>query len=152
MFIRSLSFNDGDILKNIRYKALKNNPEAFGASYEEEQNYDTLTYSNRLKDENNYFFGAFENNEIIGLICLSKNTRLKTSHRSTITSFYVDLNYRRMGIGKQLLSTVLQKAADIQMIEQVELSVVSIQYPAISLYISMGFEIYGTEFHSLKID
>lgn len=151
MFIRQLCCNDGEILKTIRHEALKNSPEAFGSSYEEEIKNDTLIYSDRLKNTNNYFFGAFEDDEIIGIICITKNSRLKLAHRAVITSFYVCPTYRGTGIGKKLLAVILQKAYDLKIIEQVELQVVTEQYPAIYLYASMGFEVYGTEFHSMKL-
>ncbi len=71
-------------------------------------------------------------------------------HRAHITSVFVDSGFRGQGIGKKLMEQALEKAASIDHIEQVELTVVTEKIPAISLYQSLGFHIYASESRSLK--
>ena len=57
--------------------------------------------------------------------------------------------YCECGIGKQMLETILKIAKEIGY-EQAELEVVSTNTPAIRLYESLGFEIWGTQPHSVR--
>lgn len=151
MKIKVLTVTDVNDLRKIRLQALRDCPEAFGSSYEEECAWDLSVYENRLLSDNHFYFGAFVNGCLVGIVCLSVNERLKMRHRAMITSFFVDLNYRGKGVGKQLISSAVEKARSLQTIEQIELSVVTGQLAAMAIYKSAGFEIYGKEEHSLKI-
>ena len=152
MEIKEFSVADGVALQKIRLQSLCDSPKAFGSSYEDELAWEKSVYENRIRSGECTYFGAFVDGSAIGIVCLVFNMRLKTKHRATITSFYVDTNYRGQGIGKKLILSAIEKARLLKTVEQVELSVVTEQSVAISLYKSMGFEIYGEEAHSLKID
>ncbi len=152
MIIRALTENDTDALQKIRLESLINSPGSFGSSFEEESKHDISIYKNRILAKSNYFYGAFINEEIIGIICLSTNDRCKLKHRAYIKSVFVSENYRNKGIAKKLINTALEKAIDLKFIEQIELTVVTDKLPAILLYNSYGFEIYATKAHAIKID
>ena len=57
--------------------------------------------------------------------------------------------YCGLGIGREMLKTVLTVAKQCGY-EQAELEVVSTNTPAIRLYESLGFEIWGTQPHSVR--
>lgn len=57
--------------------------------------------------------------------------------------------YCGLGIGKQMLKEILQTAKQLGY-EQAELEVVTDNRRAVALYQSLGFEIYGTQPHSMK--
>lgn len=57
--------------------------------------------------------------------------------------------YCGLGIGREMLKTVLTMAKQCGY-EQAELEVVSTNTPAIRLYESLGFEIWGTQPHSVR--
>ena len=57
--------------------------------------------------------------------------------------------YCGLGIGREMLKTVLTVAKQCGY-EQAELEVVSTTTPAIRLYESLGFEIWGTQPHSVR--
>lgn len=59
--------------------------------------------------------------------------------------------YCGLGIGKQMLGTGLDVAKELGY-EQAELEVVTTNAPAIHLYQSLGFEIYGELKHSMKYE
>ena len=152
MEVRALEVSDGADLRKIRLQALRDCPEAFGSSYEEECVWEPAVYENRLLSDKLFYFGAFTEGRIVGIVCLSVHERLKMRHRAMITSFFVDSNYRGRGVGKRLILSAVEKARSLRTIEQIELSVVTEQLAAITIYKSVGFEIYGQEEHSLKID
>ena len=58
---------------------------------------------------------------------------------------------RGSGIGRKLMKAVLERAAGIDGLEQILISVASTQAPAVALYRSLGFATWGTEARALKV-
>ena len=65
---------------------------------------------------------------------------------------YVSPEKRGSGIGKALVVEAINKANDLEGVEQVYLTVVTTNQPAKKLYSSMGFKVFGTEKRALKLD
>lgn len=64
---------------------------------------------------------------------------------------YVTPAGRHKGVGRALLSFLIEQARQDSSLEQILLAVATCQHPAIRLYTDLGFEIYGTEPNALKI-
>lgn len=139
--IGHLSENQWEIYKEIRLEALKNDPIAFGSSYEEEINYDEIVWRSRIKD---FLFAFNPEEKVVGLIAFLFNNRMKTKHRANIYSVYVRPKFRRNGIGKRLLGEALRLIKLNTDIIKVNLTVNPLQTSAISLYESFGFKKVGT--------
>jgi ribosomal protein S18 acetylase RimI-like enzyme len=152
MKIRILNGNDADAYRIIRLEGLKNSPEAFGSSYEEEQLDPIDFYKSRLESDTAYTFGAFEKEELAGVVTLVKETKVKLKHKASIFAMYVSPDYRGRGIGKKLMAEVVKKAQEFDDTEQLQLSVVSTNQSAKQLYTSFGFTVYGHEKRALKAD
>ncbi|MCM3090540.1 MULTISPECIES: GNAT family N-acetyltransferase [unclassified Cytobacillus] len=152
MEIRLLHPDDAEMYKELRLEGLKKNPEAFGSSYEEEASRPPELYGERFKAENSFHFGAFENGKLIGVVSLVRDTGLKMKHRSNIYAMYVTESARENGVGKSLISKAVEKARSWDGVEQIHLAVMSENMPAKKLYASLGFEVYGTERHAMKMD
>jgi ribosomal protein S18 acetylase RimI-like enzyme len=152
MEVRKLTVSDGAGFQKVRLQALKECSEAFGSSYEEECTWDKSIYENKIKSGQISYFGAFVDNNMVGIIGLTVNTRRKTSHRASIISFFVCPDFRGQGIGRKLLFSVIEEASAMETVEQIELSVVTKQLAAIELYKGLAFQIYGEESRSLKVN
>jgi len=152
MEVRVLEPQDADQCLSLRLEALKTNPEAFASSYEEESQSPVNKYNERLRSTTSLTFGAIDNGQLIGMAGLMIETRLKLKHKATIISMYVKPEYRRSGIGKMLLLEAINKAKTFEGIEQINLTVNAGNTAAKKLYTSLGFQSYGTEIRSLKID
>nr|WP_225229868.1 GNAT family N-acetyltransferase [Sporosarcina quadrami] len=150
--IRLLNSLDAENYLNLRLEALQNNPEAFASSYEEEKDQAVEKYESRFKSEDSFTYGAFEKGELIGVITLVKEKLIKLSHRANIVAMYVSPEKRGLGIGKALVKEAVNKAKELNGVEQVYLTVVTTNMTAKKLYSSMGFVILGTEKRALKID
>ena len=61
--IKQLGADDWQIWKNFRLEALKNSPESFGSSYEEELNWTNSDFQNSLTKSD--IFGVFVDNSLI---------------------------------------------------------------------------------------
>lgn len=78
----------------------------------------------------------------------SYGSYLRYSHRCSVAiALYQE--YCGLGIGRQMMETVLGVAKELGY-EQAELEVVTTNEKAFRLYESLGFEIYGTQSHSMK--
>lgn len=65
---------------------------------------------------------------------------------------YVKPDRRRKGVAQVLLSEIVERANAIPGVEQILLSVAAERIAAKKLYQSLGFEVYGREPRTLKID
>lgn len=153
MEIRQLNRIDAEEYLSIRLEALQNSPYAFASSYEEEKNQTAEKYKNRFETPINTFtFGSFEESQLVGVVTLVKEQLLKLSHRANIVAMYIKPENRGNGIGKALISKVIEKAYNLEGIEQIYLSVATTNVPAKKLYTSSGFEVFGKEKRALKFD
>ncbi|MGG0655274.1 N-acetyltransferase family protein [Rummeliibacillus pycnus] len=150
MNIRLLDESDAIAYRELRLEALKDSPEAFATIYEDELKKTLEDYRNGLSRKEFWVFGAFEKGQLVGVVTLIREQGHKLRHRSTIFAMYVTSEGRRKRIGKSLMQSAIHHAKQTDGIEQIYLSVVTTNTPAISLYLSLGFEIYGTEKRALK--
>jgi ribosomal protein S18 acetylase RimI-like enzyme len=152
MHIRLLESNHAAIYRNLRLEALQSHPEAFSSSYEEEKEIPLEIFESRLKEQHSFTYGAFDNEQLIGVVTLVLEKKNKLKHRANIVAMYVDPQKRRFGIGKSLMLEAINKAKAIEGIVQIYLGVTSNNEPAKKLYYSLGFETYGKDKRALKID
>ncbi|WLR44361.1 GNAT family N-acetyltransferase [Bacillus carboniphilus] len=152
MIIRQLKPQDAENYLYLRLEALLNNPESFASSYEEEKTRSIEKYKKRFESSGSYTYGAFQNDELIGVVTLVEERSVKLSHRATIVAMYVSSSRRGLGIGKNLMKRAIQKARELERIEQIYLTVVSTNNAARSLYSSLGFEVYGIDKRALKVN
>ncbi len=152
MKFRCLTPSDAKDYQDIRLKGLKNNPEAFGSSYEEEKDQPVEKYMLRFQSNDSYTFGAFEDAQLVGVITLFKERLHKLRHRATIVAMYVSPDKRGLGIGKTLMIEAIKVAKDLKGVEQIYLTVVTTNEPAKNLYVSLGFDVFGIEKKALKVD
>ncbi|WP_026694051.1 GNAT family N-acetyltransferase [Peribacillus kribbensis] len=151
MEIRQLNSSHADAYKNIRLESLKQNPEAFGSSFEEEKDRDVKVYEESLSAEGQFAFGAFDDGELAGVVSLVLEQKVKLLHKAFIFAMYVKKEKRGEGIGRKLMQAAIQKAKELPQTEQILLSVVSTNESAKNLYSSLGFKTYGFEKKALKI-
>lgn len=154
MEIRLLGPADADKYWALRLEALQQNPEAFLSSYEEalEQKNPIEQIANNFTAKKNYTFGAFENVELIGVVTLLQEERVKIQHRANIFAMYVSSNKQGLGVGKALLIEAINKAKSIEGIEKINLTVTANNQKAKNLYTRLGFKSYGLEEKALIVN
>ncbi|WP_155590018.1 GNAT family N-acetyltransferase [Lysinibacillus cavernae] len=151
MQTRLLTAADAGIYRNLRLEGLQTNPEAFGSSFEEEKDMPLDLFASRLEGQGSFTFGAFENDDLLGVATLVQENKMKLKHKANIFAVYVSPKKRGLGLGKQLMLEVINKAKALADVEQINLTVVSANDSAKGLYTSLGFEVFGTERRALKI-
>jgi len=153
MNIRLLDESDAQLYHVVRLRALKNDPDSFGSTYEQEVVRPLEKFAERIQHTANKFtLGCFDDSQsLIGIVNFAHEDRLKTAHKGNIYGMYVEPGFRGQGIGRSLLLALIEKATkECEGLEQIHLTVVSNNEPAKRLYTSRGFEVYGVEPHALK--
>lgn len=142
--VRVLAPADAEAYRSVRLRALHEQPPAFGSLPEDEPNL-IETVKRLAKSDERCFFGAFQGEQLVGIIRLSRYLAPNEKHRAYLAGFYVLPPFRCHGCGRSLVREALSQAASIPGIRRVNLTVVTQQEAAIRLYQSFGFRIYGTE-------
>jgi ribosomal protein S18 acetylase RimI-like enzyme len=146
--IRRLSGGDAQVYRELRLEALERQPEAFGASLDDERRMSIDDMRDRL--ERSRIFGALDNGNLAGVAGWYRMSGDKLAHRGALWGMYVRPVARGKGLGAALVRRVLGDASG--QVEQMHLTVVSSNGPAQRLYERMGFASYGIEPRALKVD
>lgn len=155
MNIRLLDASDAKVYREVRLRALKNDPDSFGSTYEQEAVRPLEKFAERIeRTKNGFTLGCFDDSHsLIGIVNFVREDGLKTAHKGNVYGMYVEPECRGQGIGRSLMSAVIETATrECDGLEQVHLTVVSNNAPAIRLYTSLGFGGYGVEPRALKFD
>ena len=147
MKIRMLTQEDWQPWKLLRLEALKNSPESFGSSYEEEVNWPDLDFQNSLTKSD--IFGVFVDNSLVSCAGFYSLNSAKTKHRGVIWGMYTRPECRGQGIASALIKTIINHAKS--RITQLHLTCVTSNLGAVAFYQKQGFKIYCTEPRALKI-
>jgi cyclohexyl-isocyanide hydratase len=114
---------------------------------------DELTSSFPTKDKDDSFtLGAFIGNQLGGIVSFSRDgfDREKLRHKGILFRMYVAFDFRRMGISKLLIEGLINRVKEIKDIEQINLTVISNNANAKSLYEKFGFVTFCTEQNAIK--
>jgi ribosomal protein S18 acetylase RimI-like enzyme len=156
MQVRILNEKDAEAFWKIRLRALQENPESFGASYEEILERGIAGTAQGLGRREgapeNVTFGAFdEKGQLVGLTGFRREEEAKKRHKGVIWGMYVPNELRKQGIGKALLEAAVEYAKSLPGLETINLAVVLTNKEARLLFISHGFQSYGVERNALKL-
>jgi len=146
--IRQLQADNYLSWKEIRLEALKNHPECFGLSYEEEIIKTEEEWQKQLK--NNYIFGAFIEEKLVGTAAYFIYKPIKIKHKGYIWAVYVKPEYRGQNITSLLFKSLIEHAQTN--ISKLLLTVNTENLAAIKIYQNLDFKIYGTDTNSLKVN
>ena len=146
--VRRLETPDAVLYRDIRLEALQRNPEAFGSTFEWEDAQPLSWFEASLGRA--AIFGGFVEGTLAGMAGFAAQESSKRAHKALLWGMYVRAAARNTGLGKRLVTAVLDHARG--RVEMVQLTVVSENEAARRLYRAMGFVEYGYEKRALKQD
>ena len=146
--IRQLDASDAVDYRDLRLEALKNEPRAFTAAYEDEVSDGPETYAGRVTD--NFVLGGFlTDGRLAGTAGLMVPAGRKLRHRGTLWGVYVRPEARGLGMAKGLVAGVVARART--QVEVITLGVGAYNAPALKVYESQGFTEYARDQGLIKI-
>jgi ribosomal protein S18 acetylase RimI-like enzyme len=153
MDIRILTPDDAAEWWRLRQESLARDPEAFGASIEDEHTLSVEEVRRRLAASREEFFivGALDHGQLAGMAGFYREKSAKGRHKGGVWGVYVTPAHRGQGLARMIFEALLGHAAAIPGVEQILISVATTQAAAAKLYRSLGFETYGREPRALKV-
>ena len=153
IIIRKLQPHESTIYREVRLACLKNAPQFFGSTYEEEILNPKFFFETFIENDSpdHLMFGAFDGERLIGITGFNRMARKRASHRGEMVQVYVEPGYRGQNIGGKLMRHVLDYAFTLDGIEQVQLSAIASNQTAIKLYEKLGFQSFGVQPKYFKV-
>jgi RimJ/RimL family protein N-acetyltransferase len=153
MTLRQLTRDDVADFRRVRLLGLQESPTAFGASHAQEERIPVEELAKRLSGtRDRWVIGAFEEEELVGVIGFVRDSGDKARHKGFIWGMYVVPPFRGKGIGRALLEEALARVDSLPGLRSVRLSVVTSNPAALRLYEALGFVRYGEEDEALCVD
>jgi ribosomal protein S18 acetylase RimI-like enzyme len=151
--VRRLASPDADQLFGLRRRALLEEPFAFLASPDDDLASSTEAVRNQLSSpSDDAVFGAFHAGELVGMVGVSRDRPIKAAHRACVWGVFVDRQYRKRGVGSDLLTAALEYARQLKGVSSAYLSVSEKTPQAKRLYESVGFTVWGLEPDCIRVD
>src|SRR5690349_364567 len=112
--IRSLTGADAREFQALRLRSLRESPDAFGSSYDEELNVSLDSVAQRLEATHSptarIVLGAFADGVLVGVAGCAQDAKVKSRHKAVIWGLYVAPEARGAGVGRALLDRAVVEA------------------------------------------
>jgi ribosomal protein S18 acetylase RimI-like enzyme len=150
MQVRRLAAADASAYRALRLRALREHPEAFTSSYEEDAAQPVAMAAQRLSSPDFAAWGAFEGEALHGILGLERERRAKNRHKGAVVGMYVAPEVARHGVGRALLEALVAhaRAAGIQ---SLVLTLTEGNASALALYEQAGFRSIGIEPDAVRV-
>jgi ribosomal protein S18 acetylase RimI-like enzyme len=157
MNVKRLGSADVGEFWRLRLRGFREEPTAFGSSYEEAMTRPlaTVTRDFPVAGEESFVLGARLPEGLVGIVGLKREERRKRRHRADLWGMYVAPEARGRGVGRALLDELVRRVRAIsspEPIEQILLTVMAHNEPARALYRAAGFVVYGVAPRALRLD
>lgn len=133
--------------KDLRLAAVKEDPLAFGLTYDEYLEYPDQYWQDQLEQAENgknvwIYFLKIED-KLVGMLAANRINKKRMNHLVHIHSMSVQSEFRNKGFASKLLETVLNELTQKPDLLIAQMGVASSQNEAVELYKKFGFEVVG---------
>lgn len=134
--------------KSLRLEAVKEDPMAFGLTYEEYLEYPDSFWISQLeeaqRETKTWIYFAQVEGQLVGMLAANRVNKKRMNHLAHIHSMSVKAEFRGKGVASKLMETVLSKLEVASDLLMAQMGVASSQTEAVELYKKFGFEVVGT--------
>jgi ribosomal protein S18 acetylase RimI-like enzyme len=145
MTIQRLSPQHAMQYRALMLEAYGLHPEAFTSSVAERAAMPLAWWESRLTSDLDLVLGAFEGDNLVGIVGLAFEPREKARHKATLFGMYVSAGFRHGGLGYQLVQAALAEARVRDGLKLIQLTVTTGNDAAFALYQHCGFVQFGLE-------
>lgn len=152
--IRTLTTADAIAVRDLRLEGLRDFPENFGSSWEEEAAQPLSFFEARLAGPSRTL-GASIDGALAGMCVVSPNYRVKLAHNMEVAGFLVRKVFHRRGVGRALMQSAMELMRSGEFPSRgiyATLTVSGGNEAARRLYENFGFEVCGHLRHALLVD
>ena len=143
--IRPLDADDAQAYRALMLEAYDTYPQAFTSSVAERAAMPLSWWEKRLDSPLDRLLGAFEGDQLAGIVGLAFEPREKARHKVTLFGMYVTQAYQQRGLGRQLVEAAMVEARRHPRLKLIQLTVTAGNEAALALYQRCGFIQYGLE-------
>jgi len=144
--IKLLTCSDALAYRDIRLEGLRQNPEAFASTFEDERDR-PLDWFKELITQSR-IFGAVLPQGLVGIVGLRSHADAKLRHKAMIWGMYVRHEARQYGIGERLIDAAVVYASSH--VEQLQLAVIADEHVVWTNGAVRHFIEYGHQINALK--
>ena len=153
MHIRPILPADAATFQALRLRGLREDPTAFGSSYEEECDTPVSAVAERMAgNTEGFILGAFDGDALLGIVGMQRERPRKRAHKLVLWGMYVAPVARGQGVAGKLVDEALRQGFEMPGIQQVILGVNAANAPALALYAAAGFTSFGLEPGCMIVD
>ncbi|PTT90458.1 GNAT family N-acetyltransferase, partial [Pseudomonas sp. HMWF005] len=131
--------------RELMLEAYDRHPQAFTSSVRERATMPLSWWEARLTSKLDAVLGAFEGGTLAGIVGLAFEPREKARHKATLFGMYVSADFRRHGLGHELVQAALTEAHSHPALKLIQLTVTAGNDAAFNLYQRCGFIQFGLE-------
>jgi GNAT superfamily N-acetyltransferase len=144
--ITSLQPSEWKKYKDLRLRALKEDPQAFSSTYEDNLKLEDKVWKQllekSLKGESQWYLFAKKDEQLIGMVGAFTEEEKDTA---IVIAMYVVKEQRGKGISKQLMNGIISQVQKNKTIKKISLRVSTGQPVALNLYKGLGFKEFKKE-------
>jgi ribosomal protein S18 acetylase RimI-like enzyme len=150
--VATLGPRDWQDLRAIRLEALRSEPAAYSSTYEETLAWSDEDWRQRLTNPRRMHLLARTQRRPIGIVGGYLGSDEGDESVAQVFGMYVTSEHRGRGIGRLLLTSLLDRLSTFPRITTIRLGVTETQEPARRLYESMGFQVVGKAEEGIVVD
>jgi ribosomal protein S18 acetylase RimI-like enzyme len=155
MEVRKLTGDDAPSYRELRLRALREHPDAFTSSFEEDRlkpiEWSRQRLSPRPEAPHDFVLGAFADGKLVGILGMFVEQRMKVRHIGEVFGMYIAPEYAGRGLGRLLVDACIARARAAGL-ERLRLTVTESNARAKSLYERAGFRAFGVERNAVKVE
>lgn len=142
--------------RDIWLEALKESPEAFTATYEDQSAISDDIWKQRLdaviRERDGIIVFALVDNKPIGMVGAYFEDNPKFRHIATVWGAYVKPEYRKQGVARDMANELFRRLQEVERIVKIKTYSITNGHLAVNVYRHFGFEIIGISKKELLIN
>jgi ribosomal protein S18 acetylase RimI-like enzyme len=139
-------------LRAIRLEALRSEPAAYSSSYAETIAWPDEEWRRRLANDQSMVLLASTQTRPIGMVGGYLGSDEGDESVAVVFGMYVTSEHRGRGVGRLLLTSLIDRLSAFPHISTIRLGVTETQDPARRLYESVGFQVVGKTEEGIVVD